>query len=259
VPVNKQQVVSEYMTRMMRSIWSMRENRIVCSDYWGGSMKRSVFLLVVSMVVASPAFALFSNAGFELGSLSGWDCIGDVSVVGMDNGIAPAEGQFMAKIEGNSSLIQYAATLNDIWAFRSYQYCSTYAGSDPGAFSNVFTSTLYGYCNGAWVPGLHEGAYFMNADSWGNWRTYTGGYFGMTPPDLLIESMNPWFFQRFRLDITAGANTTLYLDGFDSAANPYNSSPYSPVPEPSTLLLLSSGLIGLAGGVIRFRNRTPMP
>lgn len=239
-------------------------------------MKKIVFILSITMVLicSSLANAAVINGGFETGDFTGWEVIGDAKIVDSTYGTNVRRGQYQALLTTGTNavpLIDVLTFLNidvDVFLIWHPQYSTDWKASaikttianpsddrvycrfDAKNLSNggpLYSKEGFGYgmqLNEQGRGGLAR----VSVNSQGDFNNYYNYVDSLTP--FNYES-NEWLS---RTDLGYSPVYTIAFMVFQKPGD-FNTSGYgmlidnvsSGVPEPTTMLLLSLGLIGLAG------------
>lgn len=204
-------------------------------------MKKIIFCLVVltvTVIFSLPAHALITNPGFETGDLSGWNApLGNAyNTTQLNTGyhvIDPVEGNNFAYIESGNMNVFY--TLSQAFSV---------ANNSVLSFSALFTTTDYMPFNdeGYWKLYLDSAVVASeseNVSGVGNYGSTGWGFFelDLIPGNYLLEL-------GVRNIGDGGVDSYVAIDGLNISNS---GSGVDPIPEPATMVLFSTGILGLFG------------
>lgn len=235
-------------------------------------MKKMTFLAVVLILIASPAYALFTNGGFETGDFTGWTLGG--TGVGLSTVITAATPmQSGQTLDVNPYNGNYMARINDI--FGGYHYTSI-SQQDTIAAGDL-TETLYVNWgamliepinvhpqgdqpyfdiavlkNGAVLDSFHADALLKQGGGWVN-AGYNDGdlWYKSGTYSYALSSFAIGDAVRVEMRVEdcgwGGHGGFAFLDGIGTVYQPPGV-----IPEPCTMLLFGTGIAG-AAGILRKR------
>ncbi len=180
-------------------------------------------------MIGSAGAVSFQNGSFETGDFTGWDVItsagGSVSVVTGNSGFGPTDGTYFANLVANSKISQdqiwsAGETISFDWNFNANDYLPF---NDYSIFSIISTngSMLFNYT----LANVAATGNF-NATGWNTYQ-YTFATAGSGSIGFGVYNFGDTIY-----------DSQLYIDNVGGTA---------PVPEPATILLMGSGLLGLVG------------
>lgn len=217
-------------------------------------MKRLIVLIGVAFLIfgfTGTVNALPINFGFEEGGLSGWQSDipdgGHVGVVTSHDGYIAKEGQKFVKLKANYTPGEYT---------QIYQTFDLDAGEKISGLAAFNWNDYPDFWDHAWVR-IYEGDNLSTSPFIVRWEESGSGHKGYWD--------GPWEEWSFTATGT-GSYTLAYgvantVDGcyssfaYFDAVQTSGSTPGAPVPEPGTMILLSTGLMSVAGLMRRSRKR----
>lgn len=201
---------------------------------------RKLHLVVVSLLLSAslclPARADIANPGFESGTFAGWTALGGASVVTSFLGVTPVQGSYMAMLDSANALGGFTSTLVQSFMpgaqpLQAWVNFITYDAPLNNDSASLLTTTLN---NGVQSTQFNwQTAFFPNPGT----------------PGLKISG-----WQNVQLDPGTNSLQLLLFNQGGASANTYVLFDVSPIPEPSTYLLLLAGF-GLLGLMVRFSRR----
>jgi hypothetical protein len=214
-------------------------------------MLPALFLLVLVLGVENAsAVPLLTNGGFETGDLTGWTAT-NVSVLGTHSGVNPTEGAFMAVLSPggvfDASLSQDFSPGGFAEVTISFDY--NLQALDLFPLVDFGTDSLTAFIGSLQLLSVPLNDVFSGGSTILGWQTFSQTFtspLGFPPGPFSmafqVENFPPDGGDPFQL-------LSAYVDNVSIDAA-------SPVPEPGTLLLMGSGLLGLVGYGSRRRRKT---
>ena len=206
-------------------------------------------ILALLVGVAATANAALVNGGFENGNLTGWDVYVDAngdavvatSYTDSDSGFVvwdPMEGDYLSYlvVDGSGS----ETTLSQTFSLAAGDVLTGYSAYDYNDYFDGVYGDDYAYVSITdETTGISATLWSVNGAGLANFADVD-----WTPWSFTAESDGLYSFVLGALNVPDDWNdSVVLLDGLQVNGG----SPSDPVPEPATMLLLGSGLMGLAG------------
>ena len=245
-------------------------------------MKKSLLfvLAVVLVLVVSPAYALFTNGGFDTGDASGWTVVGDYSVISSFSPQFNNTSGWTSGIPyyGSHSLMLGSGDVGNVWDDRhqsSATQTDTVSAADIAAGLHLYFkwgAILEEPTNNATHTDAQQPYFSVDISKWngGGWTSmyyddHRANQLGFTKigTNALGDDGDIWYGSavtdfdlssltagdQVKIDLfvrdcgQGGHGGLVFLDGFGTEQPPDDNV----VPEPGTLMLLGTGLVGLIG------------